>query len=1113
MDSAQLNACLTELLQPDTERIKATEAMLKPYLKDPTCLGGLLQQVQSNPNPGVRQIAAVVLRKRIPGHWGKLDAGSQATVQQAILAVLQSEAEKVVRKAVVTVACAVARPCFAHPATRWMMLLEFVNACCGAPQDDARDMGFLIVEHLADTIGTSMEEAVPTVTPLLLRGLADASPPVQAQALRATGALMSVCCDTEMAHCFVDLLPPILAVLRARLASGDEDIVGEVLEVLDDLAQVPTPLLNKHIPALVGFLLEMVKAEGLEGGVRDQAGMLLNTLVECKPKLLGKSGLVPPILEAMVHLMAACDESCAGSLNLALADNEHDPADGKAEDDDEEDEGDASIATIAQSCIDRLGTSLPQKYVWEPGYAAAAQCLGSGESKWRKAGASCLGNLAEGCRDNLCEVLPAVVPLLLAVAGDPDKYAREAAMFCFGQLAEHCQPDIMRYQEAILPAVFALLDDPLQSVQGISCYVLESISEHLTVANVGPLLPGLTARLLTLAQSPRLSIREMAFSALASTAAAAEGTFAPYAHDVVGVLAVPLQLSEERYFTLRGRALECLGHVAIAVGKDGFAPYLPLGMASAEQSLHLDAPELHEFTYAFFGTVAKVIGADFAPFLPTLVPHLCEVVVRSDGEERTAGGEGGYDLSALNDEDEADEDEDGTFLVVRTALLDSKRTACIALGMIAENTGPAFATGGHLAPALNALIGQREYFHDAVRREVVTALARLVRAAVVGGYGSLAGLPKYTPGDLTRTVETLAHEGIAVVSNAVVKALTAVLLEDENKGVCAVACEGLQSVLELLGPAVLAPVMVTGWTASEGEEPNKLTGAQALLALLRETAPCQRDTTEVTEAGDPEEDEGDHDSELMDSVSDLVGGFSKAFGAAFAPLAAEVIDAMMKYAKGGRPASDRAMAIGCFAEIMQYMGPAAAPHVPSLAPCIQAGLADSSMAVRRNACFAAGVLGATSPDALKPHFPALLAAITPCFTVSHEMDGALVDNAASAVCRLIKAGGPDSLPLDAALPLLLGALPLKIDFTENDNVYDCLGKLLAAKPPALLPLLPQALVASAHGVGAEVSPETRAVLVAGLKALAADPAAGPTVAAALGQIPPEAAALLRAALA
>jgi len=93
----------------------------------------------------------------------------------------------------------------------------------------------------------------------------------------------------------------------------------------------------------------------------------------------------------------------------------------------------------------------------------------------------------------------------------------------------------------------------------------------------------------------------------------------------VQALSHSLMLTEERHFNLRGRSLECLGHLAVAIGKDSFAPHLAMGMQSAEQSLQMDAPELHEYTYAFFGTACRVIGSDFAQFLPTLVPHLCEV--------------------------------------------------------------------------------------------------------------------------------------------------------------------------------------------------------------------------------------------------------------------------------------------------------------------------------------------------------------------------------------------------------------------------------------------------------------------------------------------------------
>lgn len=1176
-----MNQCLGELLQPETNRVKAAEAALKPYLKNPLCLGGLLQQVQSNPNPGVRQIAAVILRKRVMGHWGKLDPGSQATVQQALLAILQGESERPCRRAVVTVACAVASKCFANPATRWMSLLEFVNACCAAPQEEAREMGYMVLEHLAETIATHMEEAAASLVSVLAAGLGAQEPRVQAGALRATGRLMAETSsrgDTVL-H-FADLIPPMLQVLAARCASGDEDVVSEVLEVFDELGQAPVPVLNKHVPALVAFLLEMIKADGLEGGTRGQAANVLGTLSEYKPKLLGKKGLVPSILEAMMHLMAASEESAAGSLHLALDDNEHDPAEGAGaggdDDDDEDDEDDdddgdkASPCQMAQATIDKLGNTLPMKYIWEPALAASMQCLGTGESKWRKAACATLGNLAEGCQDPMREALEVTLPQILLAAQDPNQHAREAACFCLGQMAEHCQPEIMRYQGNVLPVVFGLLDDPLQSVQGISCYVLEEFSEHLSVDNVVPLLPQLAAKLLQLTQSPRLSIREMALSALSSTAVAAEEHFAPYAQATMEVLMGPLQAGEERLWTLRGRALECLGHMAVGIGKDLFQPFLSLGMASAEQSLQLDAPELHEFTYSFFGTVAKVIGTDFAPFMPALVPHLCRVVTRRDGTEVDFDPSelGGVGAGVGNDDEDDEDDEEGGFryMQIRTADLDSKRTAAIAVGMIAENTGSAFAAGGFLQPALQALLAQRNYFHDKVRREVATAMGRCVKAAAAGCFGSVEAVPPYTPGDWATTLEMKDPSGLlARVTSTVMRGLVGYMLEDSDKQVVAVACEGVQSVLDLLGPASLVSVMAPGWllpedeqeggggqagagaqqqqiAAAEGAEPKMLTVLQAVLQLLYEKAPSQMTVEELAASqvegderakaaraaaaaaeaagdgsgagGDDDEDDEDHDNELIDNVADLVGMLAKAMGPGFADVSAQYFDAMMKFAKASRPSSDRAMAIGCFAEMLQYMGPASgAQHVSQVMAAVEAGLRDGAPSVQRNSAFCAGILAQTSPEAMAPHFPMFLERMQPCFSVTHEADHALQDNACSAVARFMLVSATH-VPMEQVLPVFLASLPLKADFSENENVYGCLAYLLEAKHPVLCgtACLGPCLLGCAHGLQAsEVTDETKARLVQGLKALAADAAAA--MGAAFATVPPEAAAFLQQAMA
>ena len=52
----------------------------------------------------VRQVAAIVLRKRLAGHWSKFDAPTRTALKTEILAVLQSEPQRIVRNGAVGVA-------------------------------------------------------------------------------------------------------------------------------------------------------------------------------------------------------------------------------------------------------------------------------------------------------------------------------------------------------------------------------------------------------------------------------------------------------------------------------------------------------------------------------------------------------------------------------------------------------------------------------------------------------------------------------------------------------------------------------------------------------------------------------------------------------------------------------------------------------------------------------------------------------------------------------------------------------------------------------------------------------------------------------------------------
>ena len=60
----------------------------------------------------------------------------------------------------------------------------------------------------------------------------------------------------------------------------------------------------------------------------------------------------------------------------------------------------------------------------------------------------------------------------------------------------------------------------------------------------------------------------MALTAIAATAVAAEIDFLPYTETICAILGTLIFDTEPNMFAIRGRALECLGHIAVAIGTE-----------------------------------------------------------------------------------------------------------------------------------------------------------------------------------------------------------------------------------------------------------------------------------------------------------------------------------------------------------------------------------------------------------------------------------------------------------------------------------------------------------------------------------------------------------------
>lgn len=1019
-------------------------------------------------------------------------------MKSEILGILSSEPERTVRNGVVGVAASLAKLECNSGGTSWPELFQFIAAAAAADsqQAEARELAFWLLQEMTDTIGMHLKEQFQPIAGLFSNALVpNEDHKVQKAATKALGQLLSFLADEPEVEVFAGLIPAILQV--AAQQRNDEELLSTVLDVLYDLAYSPSQAVAVHLVPMVQFGLECIKFRDLEMGVRDSAALVIATLAEAKPKTFGKEeALLAQVLEVLFELIENSPDSAAGALFESNPSWRQDLEDGNDDDFDPDDLDSPTETSMAQGTLDMLACEIPKKYIFSPAVTRCIQRLSSPQANKRKAGIAGLGVIAEGCSEPLREHLNEVMPHVLQASRDADPQVRECACFCLGQISEHCQPEVLGYSEQILPIVFALLDDQSVAVQATSCYVLEMFCERLEPEAVRPLLDSLVKKLAAMLESTnKRSVQEMAVAALAATAVAAEEEFTPYVGGVATLMTKCMTLTEERLFSLRGRALECMGHMAIAVGRETFRPYFQATMECACEGLTRDSTDLHEFAYAVFANLAKVMKEEFGPALPELVPHLVQVIGVDEGQLEPAEDaekvsdtvvdildqlkmltdsdqrelqsllyvtpQGGQ-FNAFDDSDDEDEEGGNYVLHVRTALLEVKKGAITAVGEMAAHTGSAFCP--HLESVMQVLQKAATNWHPLIKSEVADALPNLVVPSVSAYHN---GDLQWTKGDISGASPMSEHT--AAIVGAVLVELIA-LMKDDDKTTVAKACEGIQSVVELCGPHALVPIANQCMSNTHD--------------LLTKVAPCQA-AEELY--GEHPEDDDDHDI-VTQAACDLVGGFCRVMGAQFAQYLPQFLPAVCDYAKSSRPPRDRSMAIGWLSEVAQELEGGMFDYwQPVFLPAILAGLGDPSEDVKRNAAFCAGVCCENLRERVTDVYPQILQALEPLFQMdssSGDSAAACVDNAAACVSRMIMAS-PTHLPMPQVLPALLKLLPLKTDMTENETIYTCLLGLLQMNQPDALAQKAELrrIFTEATAAGSKVEPEVQEKLKQALPAL------------------------------
>ncbi|ONL96220.1 ARM repeat superfamily protein [Zea mays] len=693
-----LELLLIQFLMPDNDARRQAEEQIRRLARDPQVVPALVHHLRTAKTPNVRQLAAVLLRKKITSHWPKLPADSKASLKQALIDSITLDHSHPVRRASANVVSIIAK--YAIPAGEWPELLPFLFQCSQSPQEDHREVALILFSSLTETIGATFQSHLNNLQPILLKCLQDeTSSRVRIAALKAVGSFIEYVNDGgDIVKMFRDFVPSILNISRQCLANGEEDVASIAFEIFDELIESPAPLLGDSVRSIVQFSLEVSANQDLEINIRQQAIQIISWLVKFKASFLKKHKLVVPILQVMCPLLTETAN--------------------------EDEDSDLAADRSAAEVIDTMAINLP-RHVLAPVLEFASLSFHHINPKYREAAVTSLGVISEGCCEHLKDKLEDCLKIVLEALKDQEQMVRGAASFALGQFAEHLQPEILSHYASVLPCILNALEDPSDEVKEKSYYALAAFCEDMG-EDILPYLEPLICRLVMSLQSSPRNLQETCMSAIGSVAAAAEQAFTPYAEKVLEMMKGFMVLINDEDLCARARATEVVGIVAMAVGRARIEAILPPFIEASISGFGLDYSELREYTHGFFSNVAEILGDSFTQYLPHVVPLVfssCNLddgsAVDIDDADSIENGFGG-----VSSDDDVNDEPRVRNISVRTGVLDEKAAATQAIGFFALHTKSAYAP--YLEESLKILIRHSGYFHEDVRLQAVISLKQLI---------------------------------------------------------------------------------------------------------------------------------------------------------------------------------------------------------------------------------------------------------------------------------------------------------------------------------------------------------------------------------------------------
>ncbi|XP_015242051.1 PREDICTED: importin-5 [Cyprinodon variegatus] len=1043
-EQQQFYLLLGNLMNPDNNVRKQAEETYDT-IPGQNKITFLLQAVRDpSATDEVRQMAAVLLRRLLSSSFEEIYPGLTVEMQTAIktelLTSIQHETSQNIRKKVCDIAAELCRNLIDDDGNnQWPEVLKFLFDSVNSDNVGLREAALHIFWNFPGIFGNQQQHYLDVIKRMLVQCMQDqANPHIRTLAARAAASfVLSNEGNTALLKHFADLLPGILQAVNESCYQGDDSVLKSLVEIADTAPKYLRP----NLETTLQLCLKICADTNLTNMQRQLALEVIVTLSETAAAMLRKhTAIVAESVPQMLAMMVDLEDDDEWAMADELEDDDFD-----------------SNAVAGESALDRIACGLGGKIILPMIKQHIMQMLQNPDWKYRHAGLMALSAIGEGCHQQMEAILQEIVSFVLLFCSDPHPRVRYAACNAIGQMATDFAPTFQKkFHDKVISALLQTMEDQTNPrVQAHAAAALINFTEDCPKSLLIPYLDSLVqhlhvimvAKLQELIQKGTKLVLEQVVTSIASVADTAEEKFVPYydlfmpslKHIVENAVQKELRL-------LRGKTIECISLIGLAVGKEKFMPdasavmQLLLKTQTDFNDLEDDDPQI-SYMISAWARMCKILGKEFQQYLPVVMGPLMktasikpEVALLDTQDMENISEDEGWEFVNLGDQQS---------FGIKTAGLEEKATACQMLVCYAKELKEGFVEYTEQVVKLMVPL-LKFYFHDGVRVAAAESMPLLLECARVRG-------PEY----LTQMWHFMC--------DALIKAIGT----EPDSDVLSEIMHSFAKCVELMGDDCLNNEHfeeLGGILKAKLEEHFK---NQELRQAKRQDEDYDEQVEETLQ------DEDENDVYILTKVSDILHSVFSSYKEKVLPWFEQLLQLIVQLICPNRPWADRQWGLCIFDDVIEHCSPSSFKYAEYfLRPMLQS-LCDTSPEVRQAAAYGVGVMAQYGGDNYRPFcteaLPLLVGVIQAADSRSKENVNA-TENCISAVGKLMRFR-PECVNGSEVLPHWLSWLPLKEDKEEAVHTFDFLCDLIESNNPIVLgpenSNLPKIFLIIADGVANE----------------------------------------------